>query len=182
LKGIFISAVLIIVCVAALVIAQINSGKQNTTAKLTETTPTAIITESKTQDQENNQKDKNLTASNNMSDTNTVTTSTGLKYVELQEGTGLIPQKGQKVAVHYTGTLENGQKFDSSRDRNQPFSFKLGVGQVIKGWDEGLSTMKVGGRRQLIIPPDLGYGSRGAGGVIPPNATLIFDVELLGVE
>lgn len=184
MKAIFLSAVLIIVCVAALVIAQINGGKQDTTvnAKLTETTPTAIVGETKAQDQENNQKDKNLAASNTMSDTNTVTTSTGLKYVELQEGTGLTPQKGQKVVVHYTGTLEDGQKFDSSRDRNQPFSFKLGIGQVIKGWDEGLSTMKVGGRRQLIIPPDLGYGSRGAGGVIPPNATLIFDVELLGVE
>ncbi|MBD1922816.1 FKBP-type peptidyl-prolyl cis-trans isomerase [Microcoleus sp. FACHB-831] len=111
-----------------------------------------------------------------------MTTPSGLKYVDLKLGDEAIPKKGQTVVVHYTGTLENGTKFDSSRDRNQPFSFKLGVGQVIKGWDEGLSTMKVGGRRQLIIPPDLGYGSRGAGGVIPGNATLIFDVELLKIS
>lgn len=111
-----------------------------------------------------------------------VTTASGLKYVEIVEGTGAMPEKGQKVKVHYTGTLEDGSKFDSSRDRNTPFEFRIGQGQVIKGWDEGLSTMKVGGQRQLIIPPELGYGSRGAGGVIPPNATLLFDVELLGVE
>lgn len=111
-----------------------------------------------------------------------VTTPSGLKYIELEEGTGATPKPGQTVVVHYTGTLENGNKFDSSRDRNQPFSFKLGVGQVIKGWDEGLSTMRVGGRRKLIIPSELGYGARGAGGVIPPNSTLIFDVELLKIS
>ena len=113
---------------------------------------------------------------------NIVTTPSGLQYVDLIEGDGPTPSKGQTVTVHYTGTLENGQKFDSSRDRNQPFQFKIGVGQVIKGWDEGVGTMKVGGRRKLIIPSDLGYGSRGAGGVIPPNATLIFDVELLSIK
>ncbi|ACK66907.1 peptidylprolyl isomerase FKBP-type [Rippkaea orientalis PCC 8801] len=113
---------------------------------------------------------------------NTVTTSSGLQYVDLVEGTGNSPSQGKTVTVHYTGTLENGKKFDSSRDRGQPFSFKIGVGQVIKGWDEGVMSMKVGGRRQLIIPANLGYGARGAGGVIPPNATLIFDVELLDVK
>lgn len=111
-----------------------------------------------------------------------VKTPSGLEYIDLEVGTGASPKKGDTVTVHYTGTLENGKKFDSSRDRNSPFSFKIGVGQVIPGWDEGVMTMKVGGRRQLIIPPDLGYGARGAGGVIPPNATLIFDVELLGVK
>lgn len=110
-----------------------------------------------------------------------ITTPSGLRYIDLQEGDGAMPQSGQNVTVHYTGTLEDGTKFDSSRDRNRPFSFRLGAGQVIRGWDEGLSTMKVGGQRRLIIPPELGYGARGAGGVIPPNATLIFDVELLRV-
>ena len=111
-----------------------------------------------------------------------VTTSSGLKYQDEEVGTGPEPRIGQTVTVHYTGTLENGKKFDSSVDRGQPFSFVIGVGQVIKGWDEGVATMKVGGKRKLIIPSELGYGARGAGGVIPPNATLVFDVELLGVK
>ncbi len=110
---------------------------------------------------------------------NVITTESGLQYVDLVEGTGESPTIGKMVTVHYTGTLTDGSQFDSSRDRGQPFKFKIGVGQVIKGWDEGVATMKEGGRRKLIIPSDLGYGSRGAGGVIPPNATLIFDVELL---
>lgn len=112
---------------------------------------------------------------------NATTTDSGLQYVDIVEGTGATPQKGQTVTVHYTGTLEDGTKFDSSRDRNSPFSFKIGVGQVIQGWDEGVGSMKVGGRRKLIIPSELGYGARGAGGVIPPNATLLFDVELLRI-
>ena len=111
----------------------------------------------------------------------TITTDSGLQYVVLTPGTGASPQPGQTVTVHYTGTLEDGSKFDSSRDRNKPFQFRIGVGQVIQGWDEGVLDMKVGERRKLIIPPDLGYGTRGAGNVIPPNATLIFDVELLSV-
>lgn len=114
------------------------------------------------------------------------TTESGLAYEVLQEGTGESPQKGQHVKVHYTGWLDNngekGTKFDSSVDRGQPFTFVIGVGQVIKGWDEGVLGMKVGEKRRLIIPADLGYGAHGAGGVIPPNATLIFDVELLGVS
>jgi len=111
----------------------------------------------------------------------TVTTASGLKYVDQVVGKGASPVAGKKVKVHYTGTLENGKKFDSSVDRSQPFEFVIGVGQVIKGWDEGVMTMKVGGKRKLIIPSTLGYGARGAGGVIPPNATLLFDVELLEV-
>ncbi|MFL5269350.1 MAG: FKBP-type peptidyl-prolyl cis-trans isomerase, partial [Stellaceae bacterium] len=110
----------------------------------------------------------------------------GLKYSDTATGSGATAAAGHKVSVHYTGWLsENGskgKKFDSSVDRGQPFQFTLGAHQVIAGWDEGVSGMKVGGKRTLIIPPELGYGARGAGGVIPPNATLIFDVELLGVQ
>ena len=112
---------------------------------------------------------------------NVVTTDSGLQYVVINEGEGAQPQAGQRVFVHYVGTLEDGTKFDSSRDRGRPFDFTIGRGQVIKGWDEGVGDMKVGDRRKLIIPPELGYGTRGAGGVIPPNATLIFDVELLRI-
>src|SRR5215467_3828749 len=109
-------------------------------------------------------------------------TPSGLQYWDTKVGNGPVAQSGQKVKVHYTGWLTNGKKFDSSVDRGQPFEFMLGAGQVIKGWDQGVAGMKVGGKRQLKIPPDLGYGAAGAGGVIPPNAILIFDVELLGVQ
>ncbi len=116
----------------------------------------------------------------------TMTTPSGLKITDTKVGTGATPRRGQTCVMHYTGWLyENGskgKKFDSSRDRGQPFEFPLGMKRVIAGWDEGVATMKVGGQRTLIIPPELGYGARGAGGVIPPNATLIFDVELLDVK
>ncbi|NVN86187.1 MAG: FKBP-type peptidyl-prolyl cis-trans isomerase [Rhodopseudomonas sp.] len=115
-----------------------------------------------------------------------MTTASGLKIEDSTVGTGVSPTKGQTCVMHYTGWLyENGvkgKKFDSSVDRNEPFEFPIGQGRVIAGWDEGVSTMKVGGKRTLIIPPALGYGARGAGGVIPPNATLMFEVELLGVK
>jgi peptidylprolyl isomerase len=115
-----------------------------------------------------------------------MTTASGLQITDTKVGTGAQPQTGQTCVMHYTGWLYNngtkGAKFDSSLDRGEPFEFAIGQGQVIKGWDEGVATMKVGGKRTLIIPPQLGYGARGAGGVIPPNATLIFDVELLGVK
>lgn len=110
------------------------------------------------------------------------TTASGLRYIDMVVGNGASPEQGSTVTVHYSGYLKDGKKFDSSVDRNEPFSFTIGVGQVIKGWDEGVATMKVGGKRKLIIPSELGYGSRGAGGVIPPDAELVFDVELLGVK
>ena len=115
-----------------------------------------------------------------------VTTSSGLQIIDTKVGTGASPRPNQTAIVHYTGWLyENGvkgKKFDSSVDRNEPFEFPVGAGRVIRGWDEGVATMKIGGKRTLIVPPQLGYGARGAGGAIPPNATLIFDVELLGVK
>ena len=115
-----------------------------------------------------------------------VTTPSGLKYIDTKAGTGASPKTGQTCVMHYTGWLydggKKGAKFDSSVDRGQPFEFPIGTGRVIKGWDEGVATMKVGGKRTLIIPPALGYGARGAGNVIPPNATLMFDVELLAIK
>src|SRR4029453_19235653 len=111
-----------------------------------------------------------------------VTTPSGLKFEDLQPGSGAVASSGQKAKVHYTGWLTTGEKFDSSVDRNDPFEFTLGAGQVIKGWDEGVAGMKIGGKRRLTIPAALGYGARGAGGVIPPNAELIFEVELLGLR
>lgn len=114
---------------------------------------------------------------------NMVSTPSGLKYTDSAVGHGASPRTGQKVTVHYTGWLTDGKKFDSSKDRGQPFEFVLGTGNVIKGWDEGVASMKVGGKRKLVIPPDLGYGPSGTpGGPIPPNSTLVFEVELLGIH
>ena len=126
------------------------------------------------QNDENNKKEVAMTNKE-------ITTESGLKYIDIALGDGAMPETGDKVVVHYTGTLEDGTKFDSSRDRNRPFEFPLGMGRVIKGWDEGLASMRIGGKRQLIIPANLGYGDR-ATGKIPANSTLIFDVELIDIK
>ncbi|MCL1472582.1 FKBP-type peptidyl-prolyl cis-trans isomerase [Argonema antarcticum] len=181
MKEILISLGMMLAFGLILVIAQISSPQSIANAsELIQTQPISVSSTI----------NKTLVADNTMSSAEnvnpgneeTVTTPSGLKYIDLVPGTGATPKTGQTVIVHYTGTLEDGTKFDSSRDRNEPFSFPLGQGRVIKGWDEGISNMRVGGRRKLIIPPELGYGARGAGGLIPPNATLIFDVELLRIS
>ncbi|MGF1491362.1 MAG: FKBP-type peptidyl-prolyl cis-trans isomerase [Microcoleaceae cyanobacterium] len=190
MRGILISLGVVVVCGLVLIVTQLITPSPEAQALNPTLNPNQAITEEaqapKTSSNplftQNLIAQVNSTESQTMaSEENIVTTDSGLQYVDLVEGEGAAPQPGQTVVVHYTGTLENGKKFDSSRDRNQPFQFKIGVGQVIKGWEEGVGTMKPGGRRKLVIPPDLGYGARGAGGVIPPNATLIFDVELLKV-
>ena len=111
-----------------------------------------------------------------------ITLKSGLKYIDIEVGEGPAAVSGKEVTVHYTGTFPNGKKFDSSVDREEPFTFQLGAGRVIKGWDEGVAGMRIGGKRKLVIPSELGYGKRGAGSVIPPDAVLHFEVELLGVE
>src|SRR5213083_268050 len=149
-----------IVLAATIVLAQSDTAKKSTTAKKSSTAASAGPTK--------------VTGPGTK-------TASGLEYWDIKVGTGATANKSQTVKVHYTGWLTNGKKFDSSVGGN-PFQFTLGAGQVIKGWDEGVAGMKVGGKRTLIIPPDLGYGARGAGGAIPPNATLLFEVELLAVR
>lgn len=177
LKAMLWRAELISVCCLMVACTQQGNTQQTSNAGQTTDNPSIVAAEATATPTASSTPKKTTTGANKV-----VTTSSGLKYTELKVGTGATPKTGQTVSVHYTGTLENGTKFDSSRDRGVPFEFPIGTGQVIKGWDEGISTMKVGGRRQLIIPPSLGYGAQGAGGVIPPNATLIFDVELLGIK
>ena len=187
MKEILISLGIMFACFAMLVLSQIGGNRSEAIAA-TLSTPDAPLTETvatKIETQPASSTSESLVAetpSTPAKKATMITTPSGLKYVDTVEGTGATPTTGQTVSVHYVGTLTDGTKFDSSRDRSRPFEFKIGVGQVIKGWDEGVGTMKVGGRRQLTIPPELGYGSRGAGGVIPPNATLLFDVELLKVS
>lgn len=180
MREIFISFGVVAVCGLILIVGLLfGSGRSNDAIAANPTPPPTVTSPKLGQPQATLQVASANSTENNMEDV--VTTDSGLQYVDIVEGDGASPNKGDTVVVHYTGTLEDGRKFDSSRDRGQPFSFKVGVGQVIQGWDEGVGSMKVGGRRKLIIPADLGYGARGAGGVIPPNATLIFDVELLRI-
>jgi peptidylprolyl isomerase len=174
MREILISFGIMVACIAVLIVAQITGSRDSAiAANLPETEAAPVI-------QMAQAADLKPMATPNSEKKDTVTTDSGLQYTDVVEGTGDSPEPGQLVTVHYTGTLPDGTKFDSSRDRGQPFKFKIGVGQVIKGWDEGVGTMKVGGRRNLVIPPDLGYGSRGIG-PIPPNSTLLFDVELIKI-
>jgi peptidylprolyl isomerase len=198
MREILISFGVVVACCAVLLVAQFTGGdgERAIAGRASDSSGTAtqtqvaqgsardLMPESATQ----NQATENTTPGDTMTNPNAVPagaepieTPSGLKYVVIAEGNGAAPQTGDQVYVHYVGTLEDGTKFDSSRDRGRPFDFTIGRGQVIKGWDEGVGMMKVGDRRQLIIPPDLGYGARGAGNVIPPNATLYFDVELLRI-
>ncbi|MEM9149209.1 MAG: FKBP-type peptidyl-prolyl cis-trans isomerase [Cyanobacteria bacterium P01_F01_bin.3] len=184
MREILISFGVVVACCAVLVIAQFTGGDgEQAVADSVANTPATqetLVAQGEPSQSANDLLEDPMAAEANAEE-NVITTDSGLQYVVIAEGDGAQPQPGQRVFVHYVGTLEDGTKFDSSRDRGRPFDFTIGRGQVIKGWDEGVGDMKVGDRRKLIIPPELGYGARGAGGVIPPNATLIFDVELLRI-
>ncbi len=188
MKPIILSLSVIIVCGGFLLFSLIFSGDKPQAIASEMGTKNVTLTEKVSTSESLIADASQLQTKNNMDiDLSTAEkTPSGLMYIETKTGTGELPTRGKTVKVHYTGYLaeegfQRGKKFDSSLDRKQPFSFTLGVGQVIKGWDEGVAKMKEGTKSTLIIPPDLGYGARGAGNVIPPNSTLIFDVELLNV-
>ncbi|MGB3292634.1 MAG: FKBP-type peptidyl-prolyl cis-trans isomerase [Phormidesmis sp.] len=186
MRDILISFGVVVCCCAVLLVAQFTGGNGDAIAGSVVETPArqseALLAQGSASDLVTGSTTGGDAVTNPEADANNiVTTDSGLRYEVIAEGDGASPQPGNRVFVHYVGTLEDGTKFDSSRDRGRPFDFTIGRGQVIKGWDEGVSMMQVGDRRKLIIPPELGYGARGAGGVIPPNATLIFDVELLRI-
>ncbi|MGB7251366.1 MAG: FKBP-type peptidyl-prolyl cis-trans isomerase [Phormidesmis sp.] len=186
MREIIISFGVVVVCCAVILVAQFTGG--NSEQAIADKAPSRVASAPATQTETlvaqgsaNDLTMEDTTMGEAAANDDIVTTESGLQYEVIAEGDGATPQPGQRVYVHYVGTLEDGTKFDSSRDRGRPFDFTIGRGQVIKGWDEGVGMMQVGDRRKLIIPPELGYGARGAGGVIPPNATLIFDVELLRI-
>lgn len=176
MRSILLSAAAIFIFTLVLVVAQITSAPSPVSADpLTKSVaPQAVVAAVPVE----SEAEKLLPVE---SDDDYVTTESGLKYRDIEVGTGESPSPRQLVSVHYTGSLPNGKVFDSSLKRNEPFTFPIGAGRVIKGWDEGVADMKVGGKRELVIPPDLAYGTRGVPGVIPPNSTLKFDVELLDI-
>lgn len=176
MRSILLSAAAIIMFTLVLVVAQITSAPSQVSASpITQTAATQAVVAATTVASEAAKLQPIA------SDDDYITTDSGLKYKDIEVGTGDMPTVRQLVSVHYTGMLQNGKVFDSSLKRGEPFTFPIGAGRVIKGWDEGVATMKVGGKRQLVIPSALAYGDRGVPGVIPPNATLTFDVELLDI-
>jgi peptidylprolyl isomerase len=180
-RSILLSAAAIVLFTLVLVVAQITSVPTEVSASPIKATPMATTTMPQTVMAATMVASEAEKLMPTESDAEYIITPTGLKYKDLEVGTGDRPNARQLVSVHYTGTLPNGKVFDSSLKRGEPFTFPIGSGRVIKGWDEGVATMKVGGKRQLVIPAELAYGSRGVPGVIPPNATLTFDVELLDI-
>lgn len=183
MRSIFISAAAILVCTLVLVIAQLTARPTEVSAAPAPAAPTVQVVQSAQSEPAIPEPVSTLASAKDLAPLSSDYTSTpsGLEYRDIKVGDGATPNPRQLVSVHYTGTLTNGKKFDSSRDRNEPFTFPVGAGRVIKGWDEGVASMQVGGVRELRIPPSLAYGSRGVPGVIPPNSTLLFEVELLDV-
>ncbi|NJN23192.1 MAG: FKBP-type peptidyl-prolyl cis-trans isomerase [Acaryochloridaceae cyanobacterium RL_2_7] len=178
MRSILLSAAAIIVFTLVLVVAQITSAPSAVSADpISETSaPPVVVAAVPTASEA-----EKLMPKAEANDSDYITTESGLKYRDIEEGTGDTPETRQLVSVHYTGTLPNGKVFDSSLKRGEPFTFPIGAGRVIKGWDEGVASMKVGGKRELVIPPDLAYGDRGIPGAIPPKSTLVFEVELLDI-